>query len=194
MHVAWVIMPSILAHTFSSVQFSLLTDWVVGGERGGGTWETVQQRPFSSLFRWRSSREKFWHEQGCPLLDVAHPAFPMPTTASPSFQGALKDGFGEAVVACDMPEPCKFPSLDSCQKRFLWTYKEVDLAPHQDVGLCYQQEMRRSFLRHLVLKAWIFFFPRDNKHIHTYHKNDEVTETQENHKGRRRGEGREDHI
>ena len=34
--------------------------------------------------------------------------------ASPSFQGALKDGFREAVVACDMPEPCKFPSLDSC--------------------------------------------------------------------------------
>ena len=25
-----------------------------------------------------------------------------------------------------MPEPCKFPSLDSCQKRFLWTHKEVD--------------------------------------------------------------------
>ena len=33
-------------------------------------------------------------------------------------------------MACDMPEPCKFPSLDSCQKRFLWTHKEVDLAPH----------------------------------------------------------------
>ena len=26
-------------------------------------------------------------------------------------------------VVCDMPEPCKFPSLDSCQKRFLWTHK-----------------------------------------------------------------------
>ena len=32
-----------------------------------------------------------------------------------------------AVMACDMPEPCKFPSLDSCQKTFLWTHKEVDL-------------------------------------------------------------------
>ena len=47
----------------------------------------------------------------------------------------MKDGFGEAVVACDMPEPCKFPSLDTCQKRFLWTHKEVDLAPHPNVGL-----------------------------------------------------------
>ena len=34
-------------------------------------------------------------------------------------QGALKYGLGEAVVTCDMPEPCKFPSLDSSQKRFL---------------------------------------------------------------------------
>ena len=32
-------------------------------------------------------------------------------------------------MACDMPKPSKFPSLDSCQKRFLWTHKEVDLAP-----------------------------------------------------------------
>ena len=37
----------------------------------------------------------------------------LPTTASPTLQGALKDGFGESVVACDMPEPCKFPSFRS---------------------------------------------------------------------------------
>ena len=35
---------------------------------------------------------------------------------------------------CDMPEPCEFPSLDSCQKRFLWTHKEVDHAPHPVFG------------------------------------------------------------
>ena len=34
-----------------------------------------------------------------------------------------------------MPEPCKFPSLDSCRKRFLWTDKGVDLAPRPVVGL-----------------------------------------------------------
>ena len=33
-------------------------------------------------------------------------------------------------MACDMPEPCKFPSLDSCWKRFLWTHEEADLAQH----------------------------------------------------------------
>ena len=38
-------------------------------------------------------------------------------------------------MACDMSEPCKFPSLVNCQKRFLWTHREVDLAPHSVAGL-----------------------------------------------------------
>ena len=42
-------------------------------------------------------------------------------------------------MACDMPGPCKFPFLDSCQKRFLWTHKEVDLALHPVVGLVLQK-------------------------------------------------------
>ena len=40
-------------------------------------------------------------------------------------------------MAFDKPEPCKFPSLDSCQKRFLGTEEEVDLAPHPVVGLVF---------------------------------------------------------
>ena len=52
--------------------------------------------------------EQFWHGQGCPLFDVVHPVFPRPTTASPTLQGAVKDGFEEVVVVFDMPEPCKF--------------------------------------------------------------------------------------
>ena len=48
---------------------------------------------------------------------------------TPTLQGALKDGPGEAVVVCDMPEPCELPSPDSDQKRFLWAHEEVDLAP-----------------------------------------------------------------
>ena len=64
--------------------------------------------------------EQFWHGHGCPLFDVVYSSpFLLPTMASPTLQGALKDGFGEAVVICDMPEPCKFLSIDSCQKRFL---------------------------------------------------------------------------
>ena len=41
-------------------------------------------------------------------------------------------------MACDMPEPCRFLSLESCQKSFLWTHKEVDLALHPVVGLVLQ--------------------------------------------------------
>ena len=48
------------------------------------------------------------------------------------------DGFREALVVCDMPEPSKFLSLNSGQKRFLWTHKEADLAPHPVVGLVLQ--------------------------------------------------------
>ena len=54
--------------------------------------------------------------------------------ASPTLQGAIKDGFGETVMACAMPELCKFLSFNSCQKRFLWTHMEVDLALHPVVG------------------------------------------------------------
>ena len=41
-------------------------------------------------------------------------------------------------MACDTPEPCKFPSLGSCQKRFLWPHKEADLAPHPVIALVLQ--------------------------------------------------------
>ena len=41
-------------------------------------------------------------------------------------------------MARDMPKPCEFPSLDSCQKSFLWAHKEVDLASHPVVGLVLQ--------------------------------------------------------
>ena len=56
-------------------------------------------------------------------------------------------------MACDMPEPCKFPSLDSRQKSFLWTHREADLVPHPVVGLVLLVED----LMHLVSKAWIPF-------------------------------------
>ena len=42
--------------------------------------------------------EQFLHGQGHPLFDVVCPAVPLPTSALPTLQGALKDGFGEAVV------------------------------------------------------------------------------------------------
>ena len=73
--------------------------------------------------------------------------------ASPTLQGALKDGFGEAVVVCDMPEPCKFPSFDSYHKRFLWTHKEVDLAPHPVIGLVLQVGDAETFPQAIGFKS-----------------------------------------
>ena len=46
---------------------------------------------------------QIWHGQGCPLFDVVHQALPLPTIMLTTLQRALKDGFGEAVMACDMP-------------------------------------------------------------------------------------------
>ena len=54
---------------------------------------------------------KFWHGQGCPLFDVVHPAFPLLTTASPNPQGALKDGFGEAVMVREFNHDVKWSEL-----------------------------------------------------------------------------------
>ena len=64
--------------------------------------------------------------------DNRHPCSPF------GGQGTLKDGFGEVAVVCNMPDPCKLLSLNSCSKRFLWTHKEVDLALHPVIGLVLQ--------------------------------------------------------
>ena len=48
-------------------------------------------------------------------------------------------------MVCDMRQPCKFPSLDSCRKMFLWTNKEVDLALHPVVSLVLQVGDRVKF-------------------------------------------------
>ena len=92
------------------------------------------------LLSTRGCCQQFWHGQGCPLFDVVRPAIPLPTTYGVAHPPRSPEGcsFGEAVVARDMLEPCRFPSLHSCQKRFLWTHKEVDLAPHLVVGLTLQ--------------------------------------------------------
>ena len=70
--------------------------------------------------------------------------------ASPTLQGAPKDGSGEAVMACDMPEPCKFPSLDIWQKKFLWLHREVDLALHPVLQVLGSFHMKRK----TALKKW----------------------------------------
>ena len=66
--------------------------------------------------------------------------------------------FVEAVVACDMSESRKFLSLDSCQKRFLWTHKEVDLALHPVIGLVLQVGDLEKFAQALGFESLDPFF------------------------------------
>ena len=70
---------------------------------------------------------------------------------------------GEAAVACDMPGPCKFPSQDSCQKRFMWTHKEADHAPHPVVGLVLQAGDVEKFPQTLGFESLDPFFFRVSK-------------------------------
>ena len=105
-----------------------MTKWVVGRTRG-----TIQQKCYSSLF----CRRPVWAVlawAGMSSLWCCPSSISFAITTLPTLLAALKDGFGEAVVVCDMSEPCKFSCLDRCQKSFLWTHKEADLAPHPVVG------------------------------------------------------------
>ena len=112
---------------FSLVQFSLLTDWVVGGH------ERRFSRNYLPVFSAGGSIAVLvW----AGMSTIQH--FLCRQRCRPPSYVPWKDGFGEAIVACHMPEPCKFPSLYNSQKRFLWTRKEVDLAPHPVVGLVLQ--------------------------------------------------------
>ena len=86
--------------------------------------------------------------QGLPCFEVVHPVFPLLI-----LQDALKEGFVEAVVAHDMPKSCEFPSLDTCQERFLWTHKKVISAPHTVVGLVLLVGDAEKFSRALGLKS-----------------------------------------
>ena len=61
-------------------------------------------------------------------------------------------------MACDMPEPCQFLFLDSYHEKFLWTHKEVDLAPHPVVGLLLQVGDKEKFPRVLGFESLEPFF------------------------------------
>ena len=130
--------------------------WAMGS-CGGGHDRWSSRDPFP-IFSAGGHFELLWHGQGCSLFDFVQPAFPLPTTVSLTLQGVLEDGSGEAVMAYDTPELCEHPSLDSCQKWFLWTHKGVDLVLRPVVGLVRQAgDSRKSFLRLLLLSAWILF-------------------------------------
>ena len=73
--------------------------WPIGSSRRHRG--TIQQRSSTSLFFAGGPCEQFRHGQGCQLFDVVHPTFLLSTTASSTLPGALKEGFGEAVMECE---------------------------------------------------------------------------------------------
>ena len=82
----------------------------------------------------------------------------LPATASPSLHGALKEGFREAVVARDMPEPYTYPPRGTCQERLLWTHKEFEVALHPVVGLELRVGDAEKFPQALGLESLGQFF------------------------------------
>ena len=66
-------------------------------------------------------------------------------------------------MACDMPEPCKLPSPDSCQKGFQCTHKEVDLALYPVTGLVLQVGDAKKSPYALGFKSLDPFFFRVSK-------------------------------
>ena len=61
------------------------------------------------------------------------------------------------------------PSLDSCQKRFLWIHKEIDHAPHPDIGLVLQVGDAEKFPLALgfgSLDPFFFFFSESASRVH----------------------------
>ena len=62
----------------------------------------------------------------------------------------------KAVLVCDMPK-C-FHLLTVARRGSCGPSRKLILLPTQSLVLCSKQEMWKSFLQHLVLKAWILFF------------------------------------
>ena len=68
---------------------------------------------------------------------VVHSAFPLPTTAWLTFQ---------AVVACDMPELCKFQSLAATAKGSCGSTRKLLLLRTQSLVLCSKKRDAKKFL------------------------------------------------
>ena len=82
--------------------------------------------------------EQLWHGHVCSLFNCCLCSIPSADNGVAHSPRCPEGEIRDPVVLCDTPEPCKFPSLDSCQEKILWTHKQVDLVPHPVVGLVFQ--------------------------------------------------------
>ena len=111
--------------------------------RLGDTRDDSAEIPFQSFLQEalvsRSGMDRDVH----PLFDIVHPAFPLPTTASPTLQGAMQDSFGEAVVACDSLSKTVH-SLTAARRGSCGPTRKLTLLRTQSLVLCSKWEIRRS--------------------------------------------------
>ena len=90
-------------HIISSVQFSLLSDWLAGG-----TWETSQQRSSSSLF----FRRPLWADLAWAGMSILWCCLSSVSSVDHGIAHSPRClGFGDAVLACDMPNHGSFHLL-----------------------------------------------------------------------------------
>ena len=85
-------------YTFSSFQSLDCLGRRAGGGGGEGRFSRDPLPDFSA----GDHCEQFWHGQGCPLFDVVHRAFPLPTTAWPTHTTCPEGWVGEAVVVSSL--------------------------------------------------------------------------------------------
>ena len=91
------------------MQFSLARPLDQMGRRGNIRDDSAEIL-FQSFFR-RDPCEQFWHRHECPLFDVVYPAFPLPTTASPTIHDAVKDVLKMLSWRATCPNHASFPLL-----------------------------------------------------------------------------------
>ena len=78
-------------------------------------------------------------DRGFHSLTLSVQLGPLPPTAAPTLQGALKDGFGEAVLERDMPEPdASLRLLTVAGRGSCGPTSDTDPASHPVAGLVLQ--------------------------------------------------------
>ena len=83
--------------------------WWTGSSGGHEGWFSWGPLP---VFSAGDPCERFWQGQICPLFDVVHPAFPLPTT----LQGALKDVLERLLWRVTCPNHASFPVLTAARR------------------------------------------------------------------------------
>lgn len=68
--------------------------------------------------RWQPSGGSSRCQKFSPFFYVVGPALSLTTTPASAFNGALQDGFGKAIMTCQMSKPRKLATFNCYEQRF----------------------------------------------------------------------------